>query len=81
MLIDATRKWAYPPTSLPKREFMERALAIWQAEGLPELHLKTPWYGTNLGYWPSERDEEARLALEGAHYQVGEKFAHRRQYL
>ena len=26
MLIDATRKWDYPPTSLPRKEFMDKAL-------------------------------------------------------
>ncbi len=78
MMIDATRKWPYAPTSLPKREYMEQALKIWEELGLPSLHLKTPWYGTNLGYWPEEREEEARLAVEGRHYETGEKFAQRR---
>ncbi len=75
MMIDATRKWPYAPTSLPKREYMEQALKIWEELGLPSLNLKTPWYGTNLGYWPKEREEEARLAVEGRHYETGEKFA------
>jgi 3-polyprenyl-4-hydroxybenzoate decarboxylase len=74
MLIDATRKWPYPPTSLPTRPHMEHALAIWQEEGLPELQLKTPWFGVNLGYWPEERVEEARLAVEGRYYETGQKF-------
>src|ERR1043166_8882821 len=30
MLIDATRKWDYPPVSLPKKEFMERARTLWE---------------------------------------------------
>ena len=29
ILIDATRKWDYPPTSLPRKEFMDNALSRW----------------------------------------------------
>ncbi|MBI2953898.1 MAG: UbiD family decarboxylase [Chloroflexi bacterium] len=78
LLIDATRKWGYPPTSLPRREFMERAKQIWQEEGLPELAPKMPWYGSSLGYWPAEIEEEAELALRGEHYITGEKLAQNR---
>src|SRR5207245_2179728 len=48
MLIDATRKWDYPPISLPKEEFMERARRIWEDERLPALSPKTPWFGYPL---------------------------------
>jgi 4-hydroxy-3-polyprenylbenzoate decarboxylase len=65
ILIDATRKWAYPPTSLPRKEFMERALARWEAEGLPPLSLKKPWYGYELGYWTDEARDDAQAAVEG----------------
>ena len=41
MLIDATQKEAYPPISLPKREYMERARAIWDELGLPALTPQT----------------------------------------
>ncbi|MBI2954049.1 MAG: UbiD family decarboxylase [Chloroflexi bacterium] len=78
LLIDATRKWGYPPTSLPKREFMERARKIWEEEGLPALTPKMPWFGTSLGYWPAEIEEEAELALRGEHYVTGEKLAKNR---
>lgn len=78
MLIDATRKWPYPPASLPKKEFMEKARQIWEEEGLPKLSPKVPWYGYFLGYWPEEFEEEARLALRGEHYVTGEKLAKRR---
>ncbi|MCL5957893.1 MAG: UbiD family decarboxylase, partial [Chloroflexi bacterium] len=40
ILIDATRKWDYPPISLPKQHFMERAIQLWEGEGLPKLKLK-----------------------------------------
>ena len=78
LLIDATRKWDYPPASLPRREFMERACRIWEEEGLPPLKLKTPWFGYSLGYWSKENEEEAELALKGEHYKTGEKLAKNR---
>ncbi|MBI4185939.1 MAG: UbiD family decarboxylase [Chloroflexi bacterium] len=78
MLIDATMNWAYPPVSLPRREFMERARQIWEEEGLPRLSAKVPWHGYSLGYWTEENQEEAELALRGEHYQTGEKLAKQR---
>jgi UbiD family decarboxylase len=79
VLIDATRKWAYPPTSLPSKEFMEKAREIWEEEGLPPLTPKIPWYGTSLGYWTAEDEEEAELALKGEHYKTGEKIGRERK--
>ncbi|MDP2719123.1 MAG: UbiD family decarboxylase [Dehalococcoidia bacterium] len=73
MLIDATRKWPYAPTSLPKKEFMERARKIWEEEGLPKLKPKIPWHGYSLGHWTRENEEEAQLALKGEHYTTGKK--------
>lgn len=72
LLIDATMKWPYPPVSLPKREFMDEALRLWQEEGLPELNLKEPWWGYNLGYWRPEEDERAEMATRGEYYRTGE---------
>jgi UbiD family decarboxylase len=79
LLIDATRKWPYPPVSLPKKEFMEDALRIWKEEGFPELKLKEPWYGYNLGYWSEEEEEQAALAVKGEWYRTGEVLAKRRK--
>jgi UbiD family decarboxylase len=79
ILIDATRKWAYPPTSLPKKEFMDHAKKIWEEEGLPSLNPKVPWFGYSLGYWTEENSEEAELALKGKHYETGEKMARQRK--
>ena len=73
ILIDATRKWDYPPVSLPRQEYMERARALWEAEGLPPLRAKTPWFGYDLGYWPAELAAEADLAVRGDYYVTGEK--------
>lgn len=73
LLIDATRKWDYPPVSLPKKEFMERARRLWERLELPKLRPQDPWHGYNLGWWSDEDEEEAQLALRGEHYQTGEK--------
>ena len=78
MLIDATRKWDYPPVALPKKEFMERARKIWEEEGLTPLTPRVPWYGYSLGYWTEEDEEEAELALRGEYYKTGEKQAKNR---
>jgi 4-hydroxy-3-polyprenylbenzoate decarboxylase len=72
ILINATRKWDYPPVALPKREYMERAREIWEAEGLPTLTPKVPWYGYELGYWPEKYAEAARMNLQGELYKLGE---------
>jgi len=78
LLIDATMKWAYPPVSLPRQEFMENALEIWQELGLPELKPKRPWHGYELGGWTDENREDAERALRGEHYKTGEERAARR---
>ncbi|MDP2643989.1 MAG: UbiD family decarboxylase [Desulfobacterales bacterium] len=75
LMINATRKWDYPPVSLPKKEYMDRARQIWEEEGLLPLTPKKPWYGYNLGCWSEEDMAEAELALKGEHYQTGEKLA------
>ncbi len=72
ILIDATRQWRYPPTSLPKKEYMEKAQSLWQELGLPALKLKEPWFGYNLGVWSEEDAEDADRALRGEHYKTGE---------
>lgn len=68
ILIDATRKGAYPPVGLPKRPFMEQALKVWQEEGLPPLKLKSPWYGYPLGLWSAEDDELAESVTKGDYF-------------
>jgi 4-hydroxy-3-polyprenylbenzoate decarboxylase len=73
LLIDATMPWPYPPLSLPKREFMERAIDVWQSLQLPALNLKPPWWGYSLGYWTEEEEKEAELAVAGRHYETGDK--------
>lgn len=79
LLIDATMKWPYPPVSLPRKEFMEHAIDLWNKHGMPPLKLKEPWWGYSLGYWPQENEEEAAAALRGEYYKTGEKLAGRRK--
>ena len=81
LTINATRKWSYPPVSLPRKEFMEEAIKIWKQENLPELRLKEPWYGYNLGFWPDDYEEEVELALKGEYEKVGEILASKRRKL
>ncbi len=75
LLVDATMKWPYPPVSLPKKEFMEHALELWQKHGMPPLKLKEPWWGYELGYWGKEEQEDAAAALRGEYYATGERLA------
>lgn len=78
-LIDATMKWAYPPLSLPKKDFMDRALRIWQEEGLPELKLIDPWWGYNLGCWSRQDEELAEAAVKGDYHCAGKTYYQERQ--
>ena len=68
MLIDATRKGPYPPVGLPKKHFMERAMEIWRQERMPELKLRTPWYGYPLGMWTAEDDAQAEAVTKGDYF-------------
>ncbi|MDP2645698.1 MAG: UbiD family decarboxylase [Desulfobacterales bacterium] len=72
LLIDATRNWNYPPVALPRREYMERAREIWEAEGLPRLKPIKPWFGYELGYWPEKYRHAAELNLKGEVFKLGE---------
>jgi UbiD family decarboxylase len=81
LAIDATRPWSYKPTSLPKREFMEKALELWKRLELPPLHLKSPWYGYELGHWSERNREEAELGLQGKHFEIGARAAANRRRL
>ncbi|MSP39679.1 MAG: UbiD family decarboxylase [Deltaproteobacteria bacterium] len=65
IMIDATRKWPYPPVALPAKKYMEAAKAKWESLGLPPLTPKMPWYGYSLGHWQEEDVENAELAIQG----------------
>jgi UbiD family decarboxylase len=79
VLIDATLKEDFPPISLPKREYMERAKAIWEELGLPQLKPETPWFGYSLGDWPEELDRAAEQAVRGEYFKYGETLVKRRR--
>ncbi len=79
MLIDATQKAPDPPISLPKREFMERALTLWRELDLPKLKVREPWHGYSLGDWDDVWDVYASRAVAGQWEETGkETFARRR---
>src|SRR5262249_24270384 len=73
LLIDATRKWAYPPASLPAQELMERARELWETAGLPPLQPHEPWYGRSEGCWTETDRAEAARALRGDYETTGER--------
>jgi len=79
VLIDATLKEPYPPVSLPKRPYMERAKKIWEELGLPALKPEQPWFGYSLGEWSEEFDEAAERAVKGDYFVTGEMIAKRRR--
>jgi 4-hydroxy-3-polyprenylbenzoate decarboxylase len=72
-MIDATRKWPYPPVALPAKRYMEAAKTLWERLGLPPLQPKMPWYGYSLGYWGAEDEENAEWAVRGEHERVAER--------
>jgi 4-hydroxy-3-polyprenylbenzoate decarboxylase len=70
-LIDATRKWEYPPVSLPEKEYMERAKERWENLGLPKLEPKNRRHGCRLGHWPKDDVEETDWAVKGEYAKTG----------
>ena len=79
LLMNGTIKWPYPPISMPGKPYMERALEIWQKEGLPTLKLRPPVWGEDLGFWSAEDKEKAERAVKGEYYKTGEIQAGQRQ--
>ncbi len=75
VLIDATLKENFPPISLPKKEYMERAKLIWEELGLPKLKPEAPWFGYSLGEWGEEFEKQAELAVKGDYFETGKKIA------
>jgi 4-hydroxy-3-polyprenylbenzoate decarboxylase len=71
LLMDATMKSDMPPLALPKREYMERAKAIWDELGLPALRPQPPWFGYSLGDWLPQWDDAAARAASGDYLENG----------
>ncbi|MGH7930669.1 MAG: UbiD family decarboxylase [Candidatus Binatia bacterium] len=81
ILIDATRKWPYPPVALPARKYMEAAKEIWQKLGLPPLQPKMPWYGYSLGHWEEEDVENAERAVAGDYGKIAARLQQKKTRL
>ncbi len=80
LLINATLKQDFPPISLPKREYMERARQIWEEElGLQKLTPQTPWFGYSLGAWTDELEQQAQRAVAGDYWLTGAEQEHQRR--
>jgi UbiD family decarboxylase len=79
MLINCCREHPYLPVSLPRRDFMEKALERWKALQLPELNLKSPWHGYPLSQWTDENQQEAEFAVTGRYFETGAKLSKRRE--
>ncbi|MCZ6745490.1 MAG: UbiD family decarboxylase, partial [Alphaproteobacteria bacterium] len=79
VLVDATLKETFPPVSLPKREFMEKAAEIWEELGLPKLKPEAPWFGYDLGEWNEELEHMAELAVRSEYWETGKIYAQRRR--
>jgi 4-hydroxy-3-polyprenylbenzoate decarboxylase len=73
IMIDATRKWPYPPVALPAKKYMEEARQIWEQLELPPLTPKMPWYGHSLGNWDEENELEAEMAVRGEYLEVAKR--------
>ncbi|MCH6545762.1 MAG: hypothetical protein IH796_07145 [Deltaproteobacteria bacterium] len=81
MLMDATRKWANAPISLPKKEYMEHARDLWSQFDLPPLKPKEPWHGVSLGFWPEEEQALVSLAEQGREDEAAQLLLSRRPKL
>ena len=79
ILVNAVREHPYLPVSLPREDLMTAARDKWESLGLPQLDLRTPWYGYPLTSWSEENIEEADLAVSGRYMETGEKLLRRRE--
>jgi 4-hydroxy-3-polyprenylbenzoate decarboxylase len=80
VIINATRKYPYPPLALPRKEFMDTALQIWRRHAdLPTPELREPWFGYELGYWTEEMQRFADMIVAGQYLKVGEEMAARQK--
>jgi UbiD family decarboxylase len=79
VLINAMLKGTYAPVALPRREFMERARAIWERLGLPPLTPHSPWHGYDLGHWPAALERQARMAAASDYFALGNEHAQKRR--
>jgi 4-hydroxy-3-polyprenylbenzoate decarboxylase len=79
VLVNATLKGTFAPVALPKREYMENARRIWERLGLPPLAPQPPWHGYDLGFWPQELEQQARMATASDYFTLGANLANERR--
>lgn len=79
VLFDATLKEPFPPISLPKQEYMEKAKVIWEELGLPPLKPQVPWFGYSLGEWDEGLEEMADRAVASEYWTTGDAIAEQRR--
>ena len=79
MLIDATLKENFPPISLPKREYMERAKVIWDELGLPALEAGDAVVRLFAGRMARRIRAAAQRAVKGEYFETGAELAKRRR--
>lgn len=77
IMMDATRKWPYPPVALPAKKYMEAAKNLWETLGLPPLQPKMPWFGYSLGHWSEEDETNAEWAVRGDYGKVADRLLHK----
>jgi UbiD family decarboxylase len=79
VLVNATLKAPFAPVALPKRSYMERARALWEELGLPELKPEQPWHGYDLGRWSRELERQAEMAVRGDYFTLGSELSRLRR--
>jgi UbiD family decarboxylase len=79
VLVNATLKAPFPPVALPKREYMERARALWDRLGLPALQPESPWHGYDLGGWSRELERQAEMGVRGEYFALGKELSRMRR--
>jgi 4-hydroxy-3-polyprenylbenzoate decarboxylase len=79
VLVNATLKTPFAPVALPKRDYMERARALWEELGLPRLEPEQPWHGYDLGGWSRELERQADMAVRGDYFALGSELSRRRR--
>jgi 4-hydroxy-3-polyprenylbenzoate decarboxylase len=79
VMINALLKGKFAPVALPKREFMEKAKAIWERLGLPPLKPESPWHGYDLGVWPAHLERQAQMATQSDYFAFGDDLIRQRR--
>ena len=60
---------------------MERAKAIWEEIGLPQLNPREPWHGVSWGEWPESYRRHAEMAERGEFEKIAAEILQQKQKL